>query len=557
MKKIVCFLAVFSLFYSCNKNNNIEADDGLIVDETSFQYSIIIKDNLNQDLLFIPPTTYAAGIPYPKDFVKITTLSQNNAISSDRIKYENEYRLVIILDGEKEISGDYIEMILELCVALPGCGKDGIYTYDTIRCDIDKENKSIKTIQVNGQLAWEKRKSDIEEPFIMLERELCKGIEICDPAEPIVLTSKQNEKANIDNRFAFSMFKEVSEWNGDNTFFSPLSLNMALGMLYNGASGETRAEMADALGFNDFTETEINEYYQKMSQAMLTIDPLTDLGIANSIWYREGFPVKQPFIDVNKTFFDAAVRSLDFNKPDAAGIINNWCAEKTKDKIKNVIDNQISDNVMMNLINALYFKSEWVKKFKKENTTQEYFTKTDNQKMKVNMMRQTEFFPYYADKYLQCVELPYGNEAFSMVLILPDNDMDIEQLVAYLDNSIWGNVDKNLQTKEISLKLPRFKVECLLPLNEPLMNVGIQRIFFGGFENITNDSLFVSRCFQKTFVEVNEEGTEAAAVTVTEMVTSNEIPPIPFFANRPFLYLIKEQSTGAILFIGQMDEPNV
>jgi serpin B len=348
--------------------------------------------------------------------------------------------------------------------------------------------------------------------------------------------------------------------NGSNTFFSPLSLNMALGMLYNGASGDTRAEMAEALGMADFTEDEINGYYRKISQSLLQIDPLTDIGIANSIWYRNGFPVKQPFIEINRNYFDAEVRSLDFSRSDAVGTINKWCADKTKDKIKEIIDNPISGDVMMYLINALYLKSKWQYNFDKAQTKQDNFTKTDNQTKKVNMMEQTATLPYYADEHLQCVEMPYGNQAFGMVAILPSNDTNIEQLIEYLDDTAWQNVVDNLREREVWVKLPRFKIECELPLNEPVFNAGMKQIFIGGFENISDMDLFVSKIKQKTFVEVNEEGTEAAAVTVVEVMANSIGPgtppqPIPFFADRPFLYLIKEKSTGVILFIGRMDEP--
>jgi serpin B len=328
-------------------------------------------------------------------------------------------------------------------------------------------------------------------------------------------------------------------------------------MLYNGASGETRTEMAEALGMADFSDTEINEYYQKMSQALLKIDPLTDISIANSIWYREGFPVKQSFIDINQKYFDAVVKSLDFNKPDAADIINKWCADKTKNRIEEIIKPPIGGDVAMYLINALYFKSKWQFEFDKKDTKQDDFTKANGQTKKVNMMEQSTDLPYYADQHLQCVEMPYGNQAFSMVVILPAHNSNIDQLIEHLDNSTWQNIVENLHERGVRLRLPRFKIECELPLVKPVQNAGMKRIFRGGFANISDVPLLVSDIIQKTFVEVNEAGTEAAAVTVIEMfVTSiGGGGAIPFIANRPFLYLIKEKSTGAILFIGRMDEP--
>ena len=380
------------------------------------------------------------------------------------------------------------------------------------------------------------------------------------PFEPIELTAKQGEKASIDNRFAFKMFKEVSKQKGENTFFSPLSLSFALGMLHNGASGETRTEMQEVLGMAGYTEQEINEYYQKMMKALLESDPLVELNIANSIWYRKGFVAKQPFIETNKTYFDAMVKGLDFSNPDAADTINNWCAEHTKDKIKAIIQKPINPDIVMYLINALYFKGQWVFQFNKNFTKQEVFTQSDKQELKVDLMEQTTYLPYYADQYVQCVEMPYGNQAFSMVAILPANNMNIEQLIEYLDGEAWQNIVDNMKDrKNVNLKMPRFKIECDIPLNEPVVNVGMKRIFMsGGLYNISDDLLRVSEIKQKTYVEVNEKGTEAAAVTVIAIVDSAgppPPPPIPFFANRPFLYLIKEKSTGVILFIGRLDKP--
>ncbi|MCL2413576.1 MAG: serpin family protein [Bacteroidales bacterium] len=383
------------------------------------------------------------------------------------------------------------------------------------------------------------------------------------PAQPIHLTARQIEKLNTTNYFSFKIFREVSRLQEKpNTFFSPLSLNLALGMLYNGTTGETRTEMAEVLGIDHFTDAEINEYFQKMMQALLNIDPLTEISIANSIWYRDSdcFYVKQSFRDINRTYFDAEVRGLDFDRPDAVDIINQWCSDKTNGRITEIID-KINDDVVMYLINALYFKSKWKFEFDRANTRSGDFTKAKGQTTRVNLMTQTAGLRYFQDQYLSAVELPYGNEAFSMVLILPTfPNTCIDKLVEHLDNDTWQNIVENLHEQNINLRLPRFRVESDIPLNCPVQNAGMQRIFQGGLENIGHSArgpLAVSNIKQKTFVEVNEEGTEAAAVTVVEVIAMSLQPnmPIPFHANRPFLYLIREQSTGTILFIGRMDDP--
>lgn len=393
---------------------------------------------------------------------------------------------------------------------------------------------------------------------ITLEDEFSRGLQ---PAQPVKLTAKQKEIAAADNRFAFKMFKKVSEQEGDNTFFSPLSFNMALGMLYNGASGENRNEIAEARGITEFSETEVNEYYQNISQALKGIDPTADIAVANSIWYRNGFSVKKEFVETGKDYFDAEVRSLDFNVPNAAGTINDWCAEKTNGRIKDLIAGPINSDMMMYLINALYFKSQWQAdiKFDKKKTKTDKFTKTDRQKIKVNLMEQTSYFNYFSDDNLECVEMDYGNRAFSMVAVLPSNNRNIDQLISYLDSENLHDAIKNMRWQKVWLKLPRFKAESDFSLYQPVKDLGMEQMFKGGFKNISDDDLWVSDILQKTFVEVNEEGTEAAAATTIIMVGASgrqkKIKPVRFFADRPFLYLIREKSTGAILFIGRMDEP--
>jgi serpin B len=268
--------------------------------------------------------------------------------------------------------------------------------------------------------------------------------------------------------------------------------------------------------------------------------------------------VKQPFIDTNQDYFDAMVKALDFDLPDAADIMNQWCADKTRGRIKEIIQSPIPPDVVMYLMNALYFKSKWQFEFEKENTKTEPFTLANGTKKEVDMMEQTTALPNYKDNHLHCIEMPYGNQAFSMVAILPSGDMDIEQLIEYVDDASWQHIVDNMHEQNVHVKLPRFKIECDIPLNDPVKNIGMKRIFKGGLQNISDANLVVSNIKQKTFVEVNEEGTEAAAVTVIEIIAVSPGPetlPIPFHANRPFLYLIKEKSTGAILFIGRMDEP--
>ena len=393
-----------------------------------------------------------------------------------------------------------------------------------------------------------------------------------ETAIPVHLTEKQRERAESDNSFAFKMFREVSKQQSDNIFFSPFSLNMSLAMLYNGASDNTRAEMLKALGIANFSEIDVNEYYQKISQSLLIIDPITDINIANSIWYRDKLPactsrstsVKDSFIETGKKYFDADVQALDFNNPNAANMINKWCADKTNNRIDHIVDNPKSDDMGLYLINALYFKSKWQtgKGFWKDQTKLDDFTKTNQQKIKAYMMTQRSWMHYYTDQHLQCVELPYGNLAFSMIAILPSENTNINRLIDHLPQVNWQSIVDNMRLQFVWLKLPRFKIEYELPLNQPVMNLGMKQIFNqrnANLANIADVPLHVSNIKQKTFVEVNEEGLETPAPTAIDVLAfgkaRKEPYPIHFFADRPFLFLIRENSTGVILLIGRVDEP--
>ncbi len=402
--------------------------------------------------------------------------------------------------------------------------------------------------------------------ILMLAATACDGINP-DPdhvakAEPIALTPKQIEKAACDNAFAFNLFCEVATSDDkENAFISPLSVTMALGMLYNGTSDEAGDEMAAALGVSDFTETEINEYYQKMRNALLSVDPLTAISIANSIWCEQDYPVLPDFVNVNKNYYDAEVRSLDLSASSAVDVINAWCAAKTNDMIKTIIQ-EIPDEVVMYLINAVYFKSKWKYQFDRKDTKDGYFIFEESyaaigsDRVLVPMMHQKAELPYYHDDNVECLEMPYGNEAFSMLLMLPREEKTVDDIVQWLDADAYNTILAGLHEIELPISMPRFKVECKFSLKEPVADLGMKQIFGeGGLTGIADDPrLVVYDIMHKTFVEVNEEGTEAAAVTA--VIAGPTSVGASFHANRPFIYLIREKSTGAILFIGRMDNPS-
>jgi serine protease inhibitor len=381
-------------------------------------------------------------------------------------------------------------------------------------------------------------------------------IVINDP-EPIKLKAGMEKRVQQDNEFALDLFKQVIATSDEkNIFISPLSVSIALGMAWNGAGGDTKAEMASTLKMAELTPEQINEYYQILLNALPEVDNSTKLNIANSIWYRAGFPIKPTFLDVNRTYFNSEVRSLDFAKDGAVDIINNWCADKTNQLIKKPLD-KISADAMLYLINAIYFKGIWSKQFDKKDTREANFTTEDKQTVKVNMMNQTDTFAYRQDETAQYLDMPYGNKSFSMTVILPNDGKTTADVLAALDRQKWNSVVESLSggSKKVIVSFPRFKLEAKYELKEPLMNMGMIKAFDAmqaDFSPISDIDLVISRILHSTFCEVDEVGTEAAAVTIIEFeLTSMPVVPV-FNANKPFVFVIRENSTGVILFMGKM-----
>lgn len=373
-------------------------------------------------------------------------------------------------------------------------------------------------------------------------------------AKPIALSAEQEKRVGQDNEFAFDLFRKVINFSKEtNVFISPLSVSIALGMTWNGAAGETKSEMESALKMSGMSVEEINEYYRILQTTLPTIDPTTKLTLANSLWYRNGFQVKPDFLKVNIDYFDAYVRELDFSKAWAVDTINQWCAKKTNNLIPSVLDN-IPEDAVMYLINAIYFKGTWRHQFEKKNTTQADFTNEAGKEVKVNMMFQKDTFDYAEDEKAQYLDMPYGNKAFSMTIILPKNGNTTADLLEYLTVNQWNSILQNLSMREVEVYFPRFSSKNKFLLNDPLIDMGMKLAFTDNadFSNIADENLFISRVLHNTYIEVTEEGTEAAAVTVVE-IGYTSVPMIPEFrVNKPFLFVIRENSTGVILFMGKM-----
>lgn len=369
------------------------------------------------------------------------------------------------------------------------------------------------------------------------------------------LSSAEKATVTSGNHFGFKLFGELQGQSPqENLFISPLSVSMALGMTLNGAAGETYEAMRQALEKSDLSEKEINEAYRDLIDLLVNLDPKVVFQIANSIWYREGFSVEQTFLDVNKTYFDAEVRELDFGAPSAVDVINGWIDSKTKGKIKKVIE-EIGPYTVMYLINAIYFKGAWTYEFDKKATIDDVFRNANGTTTAVKMMRQEASLPVSAQADFSAIDLPYGDSLFSMTILLPDPGEDVNELAERLSPEFWDQVTASMWLRKVEVQLPRFKLEYSQSLVDVLRALGMGIAFTdeADFTRIrTEGGLLISDVIHKTFVEVNEEGTEAAAVTVVQVDVTSIGPGNVFRVDRPFIFAIRERHSGTVLFLGKV-----
>jgi serine protease inhibitor len=374
----------------------------------------------------------------------------------------------------------------------------------------------------------------------------------------VSLTPHQKSLVLSNNAFGFDMFRTINNNDSSkNVFISPLSISLALAMTYNGADGETKTEMQNTLRFPDFTAEDVNSYFQTLSNTLLDLDPTIKLGIANSIWYRQDFTVLPEFVTVNQTYYNAEVSALDFSSQAAVDKINHWVATKTNDKITKVID-AIPDNLVMFLINAIYFKGQWTYEFKKDATEDGPFHVTPEIESTVPFMNQEGTFNYYSNDKLQLVEMPYGQGNFSMIVLLPKSGYSATSIAGELTPETWSDLTDHMEKMNVAISMPRFKFEYEKILNDDLIALGMGRAFtdMADFSRINGTGgLCISFVKHNSFVEVNEEGTEAAAVTVVGIIETSINPEprvIPFIADHPFVFAIRETTTNTILFMGKV-----
>ncbi|PTX22880.1 serpin B [Pontibacter mucosus] len=372
------------------------------------------------------------------------------------------------------------------------------------------------------------------------------------------LTVQEQKTVESSNDFAFRAFAQLSKEEQENVFISPLSISMALAMTYNGADGATKEAMRETLGFQLSSDEDINKSYKELDALLKGVDKKVVFTSANSLWHRNDLKLQTPFAETNKTYFNATVKGLDFASPTAKDQINSWVKSNTNGKIEDIVEEISPDHVLF-LINAIYFKGTWTYKFDKKLTRPGVFHLAGGSTLTHDFMTLKDGgYLYYHAGNKQIIDLPYGNQQFSMTLLVPDGSSTVDDVVEELSAEKLTAWLAEAQPTSMELRLPKFKLEYEKELKDLLKQLGMGVAFtdYADFSRMVegHSNLAISEVKHKTFLEVNEEGTEAAAVTSVEVVFTSVGPP-SIRIDRPFVFLIREKSSNAILFIGKLMQP--
>ncbi|MCI6371782.1 MAG: serpin family protein [Paraprevotella sp.] len=375
----------------------------------------------------------------------------------------------------------------------------------------------------------------------------------------LILSDAQHEMVNNNNSFAFSLYNKTMGMNS--RVVSPLSVTYLMSMLANGADGETQQQILATLGWagegiQQPSLQDINDYSRMLIEKTARLDKAVTVEIANYVAVNKEFKLNSKFQKSVERDYKAGVESLNFTSPSTLKRINDWCNDRTHGMIPSII-NELDPDAVSYLMNAIYFNGTWKDKFSKEETKQEMFRGYTRDIQYVDMMhRHGEYFYADGDGY-SAVSIPYGNGAFRMTVILPSEGSFLRDVMASMDGGKFQALQRSMEKCNVDLKIPRFTTEVDLPLNDIISALGAPLIFSSqaDFSQFARGDFYVSKMFQKAKIEVSEEGTKAAAVTAAIMMMSAVRPEkmrnVVFHADSPFAYIISENSTGSIYFMGQ------
>lgn len=369
----------------------------------------------------------------------------------------------------------------------------------------------------------------------------------------LILSDAQRDIIENNNAFALNLFSQMKGF--DSKVVSPMSVSYLMGMLANGADGQTRQEIMKAIGCEKVSLKDLNEFYQMMIARANHFDKATTINIADYIALNRQYQLKDGFASTMKNYYQAGIESLDFSKASTLKRINRWCSDHTEGMIPKIIE-QVDADAVSYIMNAIYFNGTWTDKFDTRQTKLENFQGYTRDIKKTQMMHRNGKYQYMDNADFAAVNLPYGNGSYSMTVILPNRGKSIDEVMAGLDAKKVSELGRSMDECVVDLKLPRFTISQETSLNDIISKLGAPTMFTSGadFSNFASGNLSISKMLQKAKIEVSEEGTKASAETMA-MVAMTALRPEPrkveFHANRPFIYMITEHSTGAILFMGQ------
>ncbi|MBR5256464.1 MAG: serpin family protein [Bacteroidales bacterium] len=375
-----------------------------------------------------------------------------------------------------------------------------------------------------------------------------------NPFKKMELDTRSEAIVELGKTFAFDFIRRVNDVQEESFIVSPLSMQFLLGMILDGAQGETADEICRVLGYEAGDIQAANEFASTMLEQLPAMDKTTALSIGNAVFVNQSYSILDSYRSCVVQYYDAEVSNLDFADSErAAGKINQWCYDRTNGLIDHVLD-QVDPAILAFLMNAVYFKGQWKNKFPAETTAQERFVDENGHESTVPMMKNDASFLYQENDGFRAIRLPYGNGAYQMTVILPKTGKTLKDAVSVLDARQWNDLNKSLSGCQVDVWLPKFETKSHLNLNQLLIEMGMPSAFdemradFSAMSSVY--PLFFSLVMQDAVIKVDEEGTEAAAVSTGTAATS--VPERhTFHADHPFLYLITESSTGAILFAGK------
>lgn len=369
------------------------------------------------------------------------------------------------------------------------------------------------------------------------------------------VTAAQNSTIASNSFWGELLGEACREIDKENICLSPLSAQFAMAMVANGAEGKTRTEILDAMQLGDSANIKGRKLLNDIAEKTVWNEH-GDVRIANSIWIKDGFDVKQKFVDTNKEYFDALVENAEFNQ-ETVKRVNEWCKENTNGKIESILD-RFTDSDRMLLINALYFKAAWSKPFQERNTTKKKFTTEKGEEIEVPMMMMRYNEQFYKDDVVAMVSKRLQG-GYSMLFILPGEGVKCDEAAEYVAKD-FDTLLKNMEVTDVNLSLPKFTTDFGMSLKNTLANLGIKRAFGGKAQlgGISDEALYISDVVQKTYINVNEKGTEAAAVTMAVAgllsMRPSKIEVITF--DRPFIYAIIKDNGNQVMFAGKVGNPN-